>query len=86
MAAFSPIEYVCFGAGIIAVAAWVGVVMTGFFFLLKKANMLRVPEQEENDGLDITKHGGLAYNTLPSDLAQKIGNARVSPAEIIEEA
>lgn len=67
-------------------AAWVGVLMTLFFFTLKKCNLLRVSEAEENEGLDITKHGGLAYNTRPSDIAQKINNSRVSPADIGESA
>lgn len=60
--------------------------MTGFFFILNKANLLRVTEQQESDGMDITKHGGLAYNTQPSNVAQKIGTARVSPAEDVETA
>lgn len=68
--------------GLLAVAAWVGVLMTAFFLVLKHMNMLRVPEDDENVGMDISKHGGLAYNSRPSDIAQKINNSRVSPADI----
>lgn len=75
-----------FFSGLIAVTAWVGVLTTAFFLILKKTDMLRVPEDEEHVGMDISKHGGLAYNNRPSDLAQKINNSRVSPADIEESA
>lgn len=68
-------------AGILAVAAWVSVFMTIFFFALKKANMLRVSEEDEDAGMDVTKHGGLAYNNQVSNLAQVLGNSRVSPGD-----
>lgn len=67
--------------GILAVSAWVFVFMTLFFFALKKANMLRVTEEDEDAGMDVTKHGGLAYNNQVSNLAQVLGNSRVSPGD-----
>ena len=68
-------------AGILAVAAWVTVFMSAFFFALKKANLLRVSVEDENAGMDVTKHGGLAYNNQVSNLAQVLGSSRISPGE-----
>ena len=46
---------------ILAIFAWVMGIMTPFFFLLKKANMFRVPPEVESAGLDVSHHGGSAY-------------------------
>jgi ammonia channel protein AmtB len=62
------------------VAAWVGGLSTVFFFGLKKMDMFRVTDEDEEDGLDLTEHGGFAYNSRPSEVAQNMGNSRVSPA------
>jgi hypothetical protein len=32
------------------------------FFVLKKFNALRIPPEQEQAGLDVSKHGGSAYN------------------------
>ncbi len=48
--------------GIIVVSAWVCVQMGLLFFVLRKFNMLRIPPEEEQMGLDVSKHGGAAYN------------------------
>mgnify|MGYP001996967701 FL=1 len=34
----------------------------GFFYLMKKMNLLRTTVEEENLGLDESKHGGSAYS------------------------
>jgi Amt family ammonium transporter len=50
------------GAGIVfigAVMAWVGAWMGALFLGLKFAGMLRVTEEQEEVGMDISKHGGL---------------------------
>ncbi len=46
---------------ILAIWAWVMGIMVPFFFLLKKANMFRVPPEVESAGLDVSHHGGSAY-------------------------
>ncbi len=43
--------------GVLSVAAWVTVTMTLVFFILKKTVGLRVPAEEEIEGLDIHEHG-----------------------------
>lgn len=49
--------------GVIAVAAWVAVTMSIVFFAIKKTIGLRVSEEEETRGLDLTEHA------LPSSYA-----------------
>ena len=41
---------------------WSGVVAAGSLFIVKMVVGLRVPEDEEREGLDITSHGETAYN------------------------
>jgi Amt family ammonium transporter len=48
--------------GVLVIAAWVGTNLAGFFFLMKKMNLLRTTVEEENLGLDESKHGGSAYS------------------------
>ena len=49
--------------GIVVISAWTIGLMGIFFFILSKLNMLRIPEEEEEMGLDISHHGGHAYET-----------------------
>lgn len=46
---------------ILAIVAWVSITMGTMFFLLHKLNLLRSSPEEEMEGLDLTSHGGLAY-------------------------
>ena len=47
--------------GVVIVAAWV-IVTTGILFgILKGANLLRVPPEEEIAGLDVSEHGSAGY-------------------------
>ena len=48
--------------GIICITLWVGGLLGLFFLALKKMNMLRTSAEEEQLGLDESKHGGSAYN------------------------
>lgn len=48
--------------GIGAVFAWVAVTAGVLFFILKKANLLRVSEEDERIGLDISEHGTESYS------------------------
>lgn len=64
-------------AGLLAVAAWTGALMTLFFFTMKKIGMLRASVSSETHGLDKSKHGGPAY-TMGSETNFCIGTARAS--------
>jgi ammonium transporter, Amt family len=48
--------------GILVIFAWVAVNMIPFFFVFKFFGMLRISAEEEQAGLDASKHGGSAYN------------------------
>lgn len=47
---------------ILVVAAWVSGTMLPLFYLLHKFNLLRISPGDELDGMDLTRHGGSAYN------------------------
>ena len=47
--------------GSVSIALWAFVTMYGLFFTLKKINLLRVTEEEELEGLDVTEHGMQSY-------------------------
>ncbi len=49
---------------VVATAAWVGVTTGILFTALKAAGFLRVPEQEEIEGLDVHEHGVPGYPEL----------------------
>ncbi|GBG79889.1 hypothetical protein CBR_g30154 [Chara braunii] len=62
----------------ICIIAWVSGTMSLFFGVLKIFGVLRVPPEEEQRGLDLTKHGGTAYEAgvdlraiTPSDILKK---------------
>eukprot|EP01025_Chloroclados_australasicus_P016082 TRINITY_DN178_c0_g1_i2.p1 TRINITY_DN178_c0_g1~~TRINITY_DN178_c0_g1_i2.p1 ORF type:complete len:525 (+),score=87.28 TRINITY_DN178_c0_g1_i2:258-1832(+) len=48
---------------ILAITGWVLGIMVPFFLLMKVLGLLRVDESEERAGLDISHHGGSAYET-----------------------
>jgi Amt family ammonium transporter len=52
----------CQICGVLAIIAWVVGMLTPFFMGLRMAGILRVPVEEEDVGLDISHHGGDAYN------------------------
>ena len=47
---------------ILVITAWTGGIIGAYFFVLRKLGKHRVSEKEELVGLDISKHGGSAYN------------------------
>jgi Amt family ammonium transporter len=54
-----------FGAQLVALIieiAWVASLSTAMFFTLKMSGILRVSEEVEMAGMDVSKHGGSAYN------------------------
>lgn len=46
---------------IVAIVAWVAVLMVPFFFAVKMAGLLRVHADEEETGMDVSKHDGTPY-------------------------
>jgi Amt family ammonium transporter len=58
---------------IVAIAAWVGGMMSLLFFPLKFLGILRVPQEYEMAGLDASKHGGNAYNMENDQLKKSPG-------------
>ena len=55
---------------IIIEVAWVVTMSFLMFFLLKVLKIFRVPPEDEDIGLDNSKHGGSAYtHDLPSEMA-----------------
>lgn len=47
---------------ILVILCWVSVTMGPLFYALHLLNVLRIPVEEEIAGLDISSHGGYAYN------------------------
>ncbi len=47
--------------GVVLVAAWVLATTGALFYVLKRANLLRVPAEWEIAGLDVSEHGGPGY-------------------------
>lgn len=59
--------------GMIVITAWTLVHMFGLFYVLKVTNRLRVTQEEEFIGLDVSMHGGSAY-PLEKGFHSKHGN------------
>eukprot|EP00899_Mesostigma_viride_P021599 jgi/Mesvir1/29440/Mv23021-RA.1 len=47
--------------GIVVIIAWTVGLIAPLFFVLSKLGVLRVSEQDERVGMDVSKHGGSAY-------------------------
>jgi len=52
----------CQVVGILVILAWVTAMMGPMFFVMKLLGKLRISAEEEQAGLDVSKHGGSAYN------------------------
>ena len=48
--------------GVVVIAAWTCTLLGGLFFIMKQMGILRVPHEEEEEGLDVSHHGGSGYN------------------------
>ena len=48
--------------GVLSIFGWVSANMIPFFYAFKMLGMLRISAEEEQAGLDASKHGGSAYN------------------------
>ncbi|KAL2622276.1 hypothetical protein R1flu_002481 [Riccia fluitans] len=53
---------------IFVIIGWVSATMGPLFFLLKKFNLLRISAEDEMSGMDLTRHGGSAYNIEEPEL------------------
>ncbi|KAC9449867.1 hypothetical protein E3N88_45815 [Mikania micrantha] len=52
---------------VVTIIGWVSVTMGPLFYLLHKLRILRISSEEEIAGLDISSHGGYAYNAYSED-------------------
>lgn len=50
-------------------AAWAFVLMFGLFYILKVIGILRVSEEEELEGLDLSEHGAISYPDFGGSVA-----------------
>lgn len=54
--------FACQVIGVLVIFGWITGMMVPLFFTLKMFNLLRISAEEEQAGLDVSKHGGSAYN------------------------
>ncbi|KAG8372801.1 hypothetical protein BUALT_Bualt12G0104800 [Buddleja alternifolia] len=47
---------------VLVIIGWVSVTMGPLFFILRKLNLLRISADDEMAGMDLTRHGGFAYD------------------------
>ncbi|XXG90709.1 hypothetical protein AAC387_Pa12g2409 [Persea americana] len=58
---------------ILVITGWVSALMGSLFYILHRMGLLRISEEDELAGMDLTRHGGFAYayddedNSLPSN-------------------
>ncbi|GBG69612.1 hypothetical protein CBR_g4443 [Chara braunii] len=62
--------------GAIVIAAWTSLLMGACFWLLDKFDLLRISQEDEIAGLDLTRHGGSNYYYATED------PVKVDPAEL----
>lgn len=58
-------------AEIAVIIAWVGTMMSIFFFVMSSTGMLRVSTEDEVDGLDCSHHGGIEITDIGVDVDKK---------------
>jgi Amt family ammonium transporter len=67
--------------GVLAIIAWVTLIMLPFFFALKACNFLRVPIEHEEQGLDVSEHGGHSAFTADKTLDAKTNASETAPPD-----
>lgn len=72
--------FVCQLIEVLVIFGWVTATMGPLFFGLHLLGLLRVPPDEEIAGMDMTKHGGSAYN-VDNASAPPEGVALYTPEE-----
>ena len=65
---------------ILTVFGWTSVTMGPLFFILNSLNLLRIPPDQEIAGMDVTRHGGSAYNLEDNPGPQLLGPTLDKPA------
>ena len=50
-------------AGVVCIVVWTAALLGIFFAIMNALGLLRVATDEELAGLDVSKHGGTAYET-----------------------
>lgn len=66
---------------IIVIAIWVLGHMFPFFYLMNSLDLLRVDDGEERMGLDVSHHGGAAYESSGADLLAANIAAKSAPVK-----
>lgn len=77
--------------GILVIFAWTAGLMLPFFGIFKYFGVLRIPPEQEEMGLDRSKHGGSAYNQINAAAGDNImraqtmgsGPVKVAPAPAV---
>ncbi|KAH6809162.1 ammonium transporter 1 [Perilla frutescens var. frutescens] len=65
---------------ILVIVGWVSATMGPLFFILHKLKLLRISEDDEMAGMDLTRHGGFAYAYDDDTPKQGIQMRRVEPS------
>lgn len=65
--------------GALAYFSWAAVTSSGMFLLLKFVGLLRVDEETERRGLDVSKHGGHGYYMVMDDDDARPQSGKVHP-------
>lgn len=68
-------------AGAIIIAIWTVVLIGALFFILKVAGILRISEDEELIGNDVSKHGGTAYPADAIASAERMAQKEIDAME-----
>ena len=56
--------------GALVISLWTAALIGPFFFGMNAAGLLRISEEEENEGNDVSKHGGAAYAFAEKDATE----------------
>ncbi|GLC53594.1 hypothetical protein PLESTB_000766500 [Pleodorina starrii] len=77
----------CQVIGVLTIAGWTLAWMMPFFWVLKRLNLLRVPPEEELQGLDMSRHFSRAYymeaDSYNKPLVSQITTSYSSPGAIV---
>ena len=66
---------------ILCISLWTAILSALVFLLLKKYQILRISQAEEEQGMDRAEHGGTAYHFNVADINDDPSPTRVSPNE-----
>ncbi|BBN14030.1 ammonium transporter, Amt family [Marchantia polymorpha subsp. ruderalis] len=66
---------------VLVIAGWVSATMGPLFWLLKKFSLLRISPDDEMSGMDLTRHGGSAYNIEEPELRFNFPNGTAAAGD-----